>query len=301
MSGIQAYHFAQFRESGFLSFYQRVRACGGVVCFDFEDSISHDNPARARVLKQQQRRAIVEQLLALAPELDFRYLGLRINAVGTADYQADLAALAQLPALGCVFLPKAEHPGQLQQLLQELPRPVENVIPVLETAGAFANAEALLALPDPRLALVAFGHCDFNLSCGHAPFHHHDSPRYWAWLDFLDRHCHRAGKRLLNSPMLQLDDAPAYRAMLTRLQAYPSIGGQITLSLAQTQLCAAARAEAGPLPALADSRLDAARWARRVVQDFAAHRRPRTAFAVDAARALISPHELRAARHHLQA
>jgi hypothetical protein len=37
------------------------------------------------------------------------------------------------------------------------------------------------------------------------------------------------------------------------------------------------------------------------VQDFATHRRPHTAFAVDADRALISPHELRAARHHLQA
>jgi citrate lyase beta subunit len=299
MATLLPYHFARLRAADFRPFYQQVTAGRGFVCFDFEDSLDADSPAATRQLKQAQRRAVVDFLLARRGQLDFRRVGLRINAAGTADYAADLVALAALPALGCVFLPKAEEPTQLRRLLLDLPLAVNHVIPVLETAAAFARLPALLAEADPRLGRYAFGHCDYNLSCGHFPFFHHDSARYWEWLAELDRHCRAQGKQLLNSPMLQLNDAAAYQAMLARLAAYPSVGGQITLSLAQTRLCAAAPPPLTPLPS--HDRPGAAACARSLVQRFARHRQPQSAFAVDADRELVSPHEVRAARRFLQA
>ncbi|MDQ2772892.1 MAG: aldolase/citrate lyase family protein [Bacteroidota bacterium] len=290
MPAIRPYHFAQFRAAGFLPYYRAIVAADGIVCFDFEDSIQAETEAATFCLKQVQRRQ-VRQLLQ-GPGLSADRLAVRINAPATPHYRSDLVALRGLPGLHAVFVPKVAHPDHLRQVLRELPLPVRHVVAVVETQAGFAALPELLALRDARLGLVAFGHCDYNLSLGNFPFHHQDSAPYWEWLAELDAHLLRAGRRLLNSPVLQLADAALFQEVLGRLRAYPSATGQITLCLSQTLACAA---PASPAPA----RTLAARPPESVEPlrvRFEQARLPGRAFAVDATRRLISPHEYEAAR-----
>ena len=290
MKVIRPYHFAQFRPAGFLPFYRAIVAADGIVCFDFEDSIQAETEAGTARLKQEQRRQVRQLLQGPGPQSE--RLAVRINAPDTPHYGPDLAALRGLPGLHAVFVPKVEHPDHLRQVLRELPLPVRHLVAVVETQAGFAALPALLALRDARLGLVAFGHCDYNLSRGHFPFFHHDAPRYWEWLAELDAHLHRAGRQLLNSPVLQLADAALFQDVLGRLRAHPSATGQITLCLSQTRACAA---PAGSVPA----RTLAARppeSAQPLRARFEQARLPGRAFAVDATRRLISPHEYEAAQ-----
>ena len=289
MKAIRPYHFAQFRATGFRPYYRTIVAADGIVCFDFEDSIQADKEADTARLKQAQRRQ-VRQLLQ-SPDLHPDHLAVRINAPTTPHYAADLAALDGLPGLHAVFVPKVEHPDHLRQVLRELPLPVRHVVTVVETRAGFEALPELLALSDVRLGLVAFGHCDYNLSLGNFPFFHHDAPQYWEWLTGLDTHLHRAGRQLLNSPVLQLADAALFQEVLGRLRTYASATGQITLCLTQTLACAAPvcpTLERGPAARLPESALP-------LRCRFEQARLPGRAFAFDASRRLISPHEYEAA------
>jgi hypothetical protein len=201
--------------------------------------------------------------------------------------------LRGLPALHAVFVPKAEDPDALRQVLRELPVPVRHVIPIIETAAGFTALPALLAVPDARLSLVAFGHCDYNLSQGLFPFQHQDSAQYWAWIAEFDDHLQAAGKHLLNSPVLRLNDEAYFRAVLHRLRAYPSAAGQITLCLRQTLACTTAGAAADFAPVAGPD------CAPQLAQSFEQHRQPSRFFALDANRRLISPHEYVAAHQAL--
>ena len=289
MPAIRPYHFAQFRAAGFLPFYRAIVAADGIVCFDFEDSMQAETEAATACLKQGQRRQ-VRQLLQ-GPGLRPDRLAVRINAPTTPHYRADLAALRGLPGLHAVFVPKVAHPEHLRQVLRELPLPVRHVVAVVETQAGFAALPELLALRDARLGRLAFGHCDYNLSLGNFPFHHHDSATYWAWLAELDAHLHAAGRQLLNSPVLRLADAALFQDVLGRLRAYPSATGQITLCLSQTLACAApARPAPGRTLAAGSEESES------LCHGFEQGRLPGRAFAVDATRRLISPHEYEAAR-----
>ncbi|MGI4874191.1 MAG: aldolase/citrate lyase family protein [Janthinobacterium lividum] len=293
MKSIRPYHFARLQRTGFLPYYRTIIAAGGVVCFDFEDSVEASDAAATLALKKAQRRQ-VRQLLRVAG-LDAGQVGIRLNAPGTTHYLADLRALRGGPDLHTVFVPKVEHPDVLAQVLRELPVAVRHLVAVVETRAGMAALPALLHLRDPRLGLVAFGHCDYNLSCGHFPFFHQDSSRYWEWLAELDAHLRAAGKQLINSPVLQLADAALFQAVLRRLRTLPSVVGQLTLCLSQTLACQQAAAD--PLPTLAVGQ--APECAHCLAHSFEQARAGNRAFAVDAQRRLISPHEYAAAQRLL--
>ncbi len=292
MQHLRPYHFAQLREAAFLPYYAAIVGAGGIVCFDWEDSmqVAGDDDA-TRALKHAQRQQ-VRQLLA-RPDLAGEHLAVRLNAPDTAHYAADIQALRGLPGLHAVFVPKAEHPDALRQVLRELPVPVRHVVPIVETTAGFAALPALLAVPDARLALVAFGHCDYNLSLGLFPFRHQDAAQYWDWVAELDAHLQAAGKHLLNSPVLRLAADAHFQAVLHRLRTYPSAAGQITLCLRQTLACAAAAPAAGPPPAAGFT----PDFGPHLTQCFEQHQLPGRFFALDAERRLISPHEYAAAAH----
>lgn len=287
---IRPYHFARLRPTGFVPYYHAIAAAGGVVCFDWEDSVQGADAAATLKLKATQRRRVGD--LLRAPELAALPLGIRLNAPGTPHYAADLQALAGGPGLHTVFVPKAEQPQVLTQVLRELPVAVRHLVAVVETQAGMAALPALLRLPDPRLGLIAFGHCDYNLSCGHFPFFHQDSSRYWQWLAALDAQAQAAGKQFINSPVLQLADAPLFGAVLHQLRALPSAAGQITLCLSQTLACQLE--VSGPTPTLRSN--PAPECACHLAGSFERARPGNRAFAVDARRRLISPHEYAAAR-----
>lgn len=83
---------------------------------------------------------------------------LRINAIGTAWHEADLAALDGLNLL-CVMMPKAEDPAALAKLNFPL-------LPLIETARGLAHAREIAALPN--VTQLAFGSIDFCADLGMA-------------------------------------------------------------------------------------------------------------------------------------
>lgn len=300
MKTLTPYHFAPVRAEGFVAFHARVKQAGGHVCFDLEDSVQGPDAATTRALKAARRRAIAGLSAQLPPPGRPHGLGLRLNPPDSAHYAPDLALVRQLPPLACVFVPKVETPAALAQALRELPATVGSVVPVIESVAGFAQLAAILAVRHPAFTALAFGHCDYNLSGGHFPFHHQTSPRYWAWIRALDAAARRAGKQLLNSPVLQLDDDAAFARMLARARPFASLVGQITLCLAHTRLCAAPPGPAAG-PAMGPAATGRRALAAGLVRRFERHRLDAGAFALDGRREVISPHEYAAARRVLLA
>ena len=84
----------------------------------------------------------------------------RINGVETAWYDDDVAALAGVPALRGVMVPKAERTTLLLHLRQKLP-PAVGVLALIESAVGVHQA-ALIA-DTPGISGLAFGSVDFAL------------------------------------------------------------------------------------------------------------------------------------------
>jgi citrate lyase subunit beta/citryl-CoA lyase len=87
----------------------------------------------------------------------------RINAVDTAWYAADVAVLANVPGLRGIVLPKAENPAQVKRLAALLPAATP-IVPLVETAlGLYRVVELARCAATARLA---FGSVDFSLDVG---------------------------------------------------------------------------------------------------------------------------------------
>ncbi|MDC5698753.1 CoA ester lyase [Intrasporangium calvum] len=95
----------------------------------------------------------------------------RVNAVGTADHDLDVAALTKLVAghpdqhaLLAVVVAKAEGSADLSGLAHRVGAPV---VPLLETARGVQRAAELAEAQG--VARLAFGHLDYALDLGAAP------------------------------------------------------------------------------------------------------------------------------------
>jgi citrate lyase subunit beta/citryl-CoA lyase len=133
-----------------------ARAEPDTVIVDWEDAV----PVAG---KEQARAGSLEALVAQRP--DVAAVLVRINAVGTPWFEADLAAAAEAMAGGAldgVVLPKYEHPDQLASVRAALP--VGAVIVVgIESVLGVADARPLLA-EAPQAAY--FGAEDFIADIG---------------------------------------------------------------------------------------------------------------------------------------
>jgi citrate lyase subunit beta/citryl-CoA lyase len=133
--------------------FAKAAASGAdAVILDLEDAVAAEAKHRARA--------------ALRRDFTDLPVLLRINAVGTAEHAADLAAACGL-APAAVIVPKAELVSDLAataRALGGLP-----LVALIETARGLAGARAIAALPD--VARLAFGSVDFcaDLGCAHLP------------------------------------------------------------------------------------------------------------------------------------
>jgi len=118
------------------------------VILDLEDAVA---PAD----KPQARNAILEQLGAGA--LDSARTIVRLNPVGTAEFELDLEALEQTP-YRTVMLAKAEGAEQLRALAGY------SVIALCETAAGIVNASAIAA--EPNVVGMMWGAEDLLASLG---------------------------------------------------------------------------------------------------------------------------------------
>lgn len=118
------------------------------VILDFEDAVA---PAD----KPGARDAVLKQLGA--GELDPQRTIVRVNPVGTRDFELDLQALEQTPCR-TVMLAKAESGEQLRALAGY------SVIALCETASGIVNASAIAA--EPNTVAMMWGAEDLLASLG---------------------------------------------------------------------------------------------------------------------------------------
>ncbi len=127
--------------------------------FDLEDAVP-----RARKVEA---RAVVAQALT---ELSFgrRERAIRLNAIGSADFIADMAALPWA-SIDAVMLPKVERAEDLQKLDAALDAAAPGrdiaVIATLETPRGILNA-LQIADVSPRLAAFFLGPGDYTMQTG---------------------------------------------------------------------------------------------------------------------------------------
>ena len=112
-----------------------------IVVHDLEDAVAPDAKATAR-------DRVVRRLV------DGGAGCVRVNASGTPFHQADVAALAGVPGLRAVLVPKAEDPRVLSALSAAL-GPDTAVVALVETALGQYRVHVLAAAPG--VARLAFG------------------------------------------------------------------------------------------------------------------------------------------------
>ncbi len=131
-------------------FSKAASSAADVVVCDLEDAVAHPAKGAAR---DNMKRWLGDGGVACV----------RINAADTPFYDADVAALAGIPGLHAVMVPKAEEPAALLELNQAIGSPVP-VVALIETALGLHRAVDLGATAG--VARLAFGSLDFALDIG---------------------------------------------------------------------------------------------------------------------------------------
>ncbi|HRH89061.1 MAG TPA: CoA ester lyase [Rubrivivax sp.] len=134
-------------------FLKAAQSGADAVVLDLEDAVPLAQKDAARDAIGQQWA----QLLALQVPLV-----VRINAADSAAWPADLAALARLPQLAAVMVPKAESAETLRQAHHALAGVA--LLPLIESAAGY-DALAPIAAAPGVLRLV-LGHIDFMADTG---------------------------------------------------------------------------------------------------------------------------------------
>ncbi|GAA3733579.1 citrate lyase subunit beta/citryl-CoA lyase [Spinactinospora alkalitolerans] len=123
-----------------------------VVIVDLEDAVAPAAKAAAR-----------SETAALLSRPQAKPVQVRVNDVGTDAGRADLAALAGLPGLGGVRVPKVEEAATLTGIADALPGAALHVL--LESALGVERAHAL-ATAHPAVASIALGEVDLGAELG---------------------------------------------------------------------------------------------------------------------------------------
>ena len=298
---IRPYHFTKDIGKHFISFFEKVVACNGIVCFDFEDSIGSSDQSENTSLKNSHRISIIRKLKNWSSSIDLNQIGFRINGTETLNYDLDIEGISDFKSLNCVFLPKVECITQVEKLLHDLPTTIQEIIPIIETQKGFENLQYILAINDRRFLRIAFGHCDFNFSNEYFPFFHQNSIRYWDWISKLAGLTEFADKQIINSPVLDLANGKYFSQVLKKTKDFKNITGQITLCLNQTILCAAPELHA-ELDLLSENEnpVGTCDLAYRTITKFEKYKVMDRYFAMDENRVLISPQEYKQAKIALE-
>lgn len=222
--------------------YAKAAAAGAdLVCIDLEDAVAPPDKARARA----------DTLAFLADYDGAALLGLRVNAVGSDEGEADLEALGGASGVGFVMVPKPAGTDDLDRVRAAYPEPM--LIPVLESARAVQNADAIA----DHASVVAgvYGAIDLSADIGCAlAWEPHLYARSRCALAF-----GAARKVLFDVPYLAVDDPGGLREETLRSKA---LGIPARAAIHPAQL--------GPIHEALSPTEDEVAQARRVVDAFEA-------------------------------
>lgn len=121
-----------------------------LVIVDLEDAVSPTEKVRAREAAQQWLKAGGQG-------------GVRVNGAGTEWHAGDVDALASLPGLRAVMVPRAEDPQALAAIHRTMGHPVQ-LVALVETAMGLTRVAELARCEG--VVRLAFGHLDFAEDIG---------------------------------------------------------------------------------------------------------------------------------------
>ncbi len=134
-------------------FGKALKAGADALIIDLEDAV--------QITEKDQARAALSAWLA-GPDAVRDHLFVRINPRGTPWHDADVRACREGGVRG-VVLPKSEHASDIARLAEQLGSEAI-VLPLIESALGFANAQAIAAAP--QVQRLVFGTIDFQLDVG---------------------------------------------------------------------------------------------------------------------------------------
>jgi len=234
---ITSYQFVKFKEDNFVEFHKQLSEQDTVSCFDFEDSIIDFKKNDTNRYKSDYRTKVINLITSNKSKVLNSYIGFRINEYGLNRYHDDISALQQLKGMKfrVLFLANVHNAATLDTFLKENEDlNLEDVVPIIESNEAFADIEEIMKFKHPKFKNVAFGHCDYNLSCNLFPFIHQDNPRYWYWIQKFEKLCSENGLGFINSHYLNLNHSSHFKLMLKNMSRFFDTWGQITLNTQQS-------------------------------------------------------------------
>lgn len=140
-------------------FPKAIASAADAISFDLEDAVAEERKAEARDLVG---RALTSPEFAAARQIVI----VRVNALGTPHFAADLAAVVS-PRLDFLNVPKVESPDDIRAVVAAL-APLERARGIAEPICLLANIEsprglrlaAEIAAADPRVAGLQLGLAD---------------------------------------------------------------------------------------------------------------------------------------------
>ena len=237
---ITSYQFVKFKEETFVDFHHQLAKQNTISCFDFEDSIIDFKQNDTNRYKTNYRDKVIALIKNNCDSILNAHLGFRINEYGNSRYCDDISSLEELNGLNfkCLFLSDVDSPAVLQRFLDENKHlNFDEVIPIVENNISFSNIKDILMFKHPKFKNIAFGHCDYNLSCNLLPMIHQDNPRYWSWIQKFETLCKQENIGYINSPYLNLNHSSHFNLMLKNTGRFFDDWGQITLNTQQSVSC----------------------------------------------------------------
>lgn len=129
-----------------------LRSGADVVIVDLEDAVAPD--------RKEYARSATAELLAERPSTPVH---VRVNPLGSPFAEADLHALARLPGLSALRLPKVTDPAEVRQVANLMPD--VPLYALLESALGIEHAHAI-AGAHPFLRGIALGEADLRADLG---------------------------------------------------------------------------------------------------------------------------------------
>lgn len=180
-------------------FEKALGAGADVVCIDLEDGTPPHQKEEARA--------------AAAAFRSEGRAGVRINGVGTPEFEADCAAIRQAERCALIMVPKLESVEQVAIVRERLGPDHAPLWVVIESAEGLRHAWGIAAAEG--VSGVLFGGADYSVDIG--------SDMEWDALAFargaLVAACARAGVQLLDVPYLDIRDEAGLSASTLRVRA----------------------------------------------------------------------------------
>ncbi|HOK37928.1 MAG: hypothetical protein WHW07_02145 [Bacteroidales bacterium] len=302
---ITAYQFVKFKEDSFVEFHRQLAEQNTVSCFDFEDSIIDFKKNDTNAYKANYREKVVNLINKHKVKILKSWLGFRINEFGNNRYYDDIQALRALGdiKIRCIFLSNCHNLQILQNFIEDNQDiRFDEVIPIIESNDGFSNMEEIISFKHPKFKNVAFGHCDYNLSCNIFPFIHQDNPRYWYWIQKFEKLCKEHKIGFVNSVYLNVNHTMHFKLMLKNLSNHFKDFGQVTLNTQQSNACYSFKEDelinVRELNLLED--IDVMDYARKIVELFEKYNPDGMGYTImPDTKIFISPQEYVAAKRHI--